>query len=233
VASSVVATPKIHNNTMFIGTNSTVNSGGTFYAIDINNGSIKWQRGSYFGSKNSSARILGNNVYYGGSGGFHVLNSQNGNLVTHSYIRVEKSTPILSDNHIYALVDGNEISKINLFPETIVWSFKIGSSINYSNPLLIDNIVYICGQNTIWAVNSNNGLPIWSFQGSNFSSKNLTYASGVIYATNIIGENTELIALDYKNGKVIFKKVINGILGDMTVLAKDGKITYPGSTLQQ
>ncbi len=233
VASSISATPLIHDNTLYIGTNSTANSGGIFYAIDINNGSVKWQRGSYFGSKNTSAKILGNNVYYGGSGGFHVLNIQNGNLVTHSYIRVEKSTPILSDNHIYGLVDGSEISKINLFPEEIVWKFKVSSSVDYSNPLLINNVIYICGQNNIWAVNSKNGVPVWSFQGSNFSSKNLTYANGVIYATDMVGGNTELIALDSENGKVIFRKAINGVLGDMTVLAKDGKTTYPGSTLQQ
>ncbi len=233
VASSIVATPKIHNSTLYVGTNSTANSGGTFYAIDINNGTIKWQRGSYFGSMNTSARISGNNVYYGGSGGFHVLNSQNGNLVTHSYIKVENSTPIVNDNHIYALVEGKEISKINLFPESVLWSFNLGSLSNYSNPILIDNNIYVSGQNSIWAINSNNGIPIWSFQGSNFTSKNVTHASGVIYATDMVGDNTELIALEFKTGKVIFKKTVNGVLGDMTVLAKDGKVTYPGSTLQQ
>lgn len=233
VISSISVSPSIYNDILYIGTNAHANGGGTYYAINTSNGSIKWHRGSYFGSITTAGKISGNNVYYGGSGGIHILNNQNGNLVAHSYLKIENSNPLLYNNRLVGVVEGKELSKIHVNPESIVWTHGLGSSNNTASPLLLENTIFISTQNKVTALNASSSAQSWTYQGTSFNSKNLTYATNVIYATDIVGSNTELVALDSKTGKVIFKKVIPGNLGDMTVLAKDGKISYPGSAGQK
>jgi PKD repeat protein len=233
VISSVVASPTIYNNALYIGTLATASVGGTYYAINLSDGSIKWQRGSYFGSINTAGKISGNNLYYGGSGGIHILNNQHGGLVAHSYLKIENSNPLVYNDRLIGVIEGNRLSKIQVAPESIDWNFDFNASNNFSSPILVENYVYIGSQNKVSALNANNGSTVWTYQGINFISKNLTHAADIIYITDIQGNNTELVALDYKTGKVIFKKVINGKMGDLTVLSKDGKINYSGSAAQK
>lgn len=233
VAAAISVSVVIHDNVLFVGTNApSSTAGGTFYAVNISDGSIKWQRGSYFGSVNTKAQIVGSNVYYGGSVGLHILNNQHGGLVGHSYRRVEHSSPIVSENHVFAVFDGKEFSRVDMGSDAALWTHNLSSSGNNASPVLIGNVIFIKGQNRVYALNKANGNVAWSFQGTNFNSRNVTYANNIIYAADNKGSTTELVALNSGNGSVIFRTTLTGSLGDMTVLAKDGKVTYPGSTGQ-
>lgn len=232
VAAAVSAAAVIHNNVLFVGTHAPGGGGGTFYAVNISDGSVKWQRGSYFGSMNTRAQIVGSNVYFGGSVGLHILNNENGALVGHSYRRVEHSSPLVSENHLFAVFDGKELSRVDMSSDAALWTHHLSSSGNNASPVLVGNAIFISGQNRIYALNKANGGVNWSFQGTSFSSRNVTYANDIIYAADNKGNTTELVALNAGNGSVIFRTTLTGALGDMTVLAKDGRVTYPGSTGQ-
>lgn len=232
VAGAVSASAVIHNNVLFVGTNAPGSGGGTFYAVNISDGSVKWQRGTYSGSMNTRAQVVGSHVYFGGSVGLHILNNQDGGLVSYAFRWVEHSSPIVSDGHVFALFGGNEFSRIDIGSGATLWTHDLSSSQNKASPVLVGNVVYISGQNRVYALNKANGNVNWSFAGTSFNSRNVTHANDIIYAADNKGNTTELLALNAGNGSVIFRTTITGSLGDMTVLAKDGKVTYPGSTGQ-
>lgn len=236
VAAPISASVIIHNNVLFVGTNAPASGGGTFYAVNISDGSIKWQRGTYGGSMNTRAQVAGNNVYFGGSVGLHVLNRENGagheGLIAYSFRQVQHSSPIISDNHVFAVFGGSEFSRIDVGSDAALWTHNLGSSGNNASPVLTGNTIFISGQSRVYALNRGNGSVTWSFQGSNFNSRNVTYANDIIYVADNKGSSSELLALNAGNGSVIFRATLTGSLGDMTVLAKDGKVTYPGSTGQ-
>ncbi|MCD8540902.1 MAG: PQQ-binding-like beta-propeller repeat protein [Leadbetterella sp.] len=237
VAAPVSASVIIHNNVLFVGTNAPGSGGGgTFYAVNIADGSVKWQRGTYGGSMNTRAQIAGSNVYFGGSVGLHILNKDNGagheGLIAYSFRQVQHSSPIVSDNHVFALFGGSEFSRVDVGSDVALWTHNLNSSGNTASPVLVGNTLYISGQNRVYALNKGNGNVTWSFQGSNFNSRNVTYANNIIYVADNKGSSSELVALNAGNGSVIFRTTLTGVLGDMTVLAKDGKVTYPGSTGQ-
>ncbi len=233
VAAAVSAGVVIHNNVLFVGTTAPASGGGgTFYALNISDGSVKWQRGSYNGSMNTKAQIVGNNVYFGGSVGLHILNNQDGGLVGYAFRWVHHSSPIINEGHVFALFDGTEFSRVDMSSDATLWTHNLGSSNNTASPVLVGNVIFIPGQNRVFALNKANGNVNWSFPGTNFNSRNVTYANDIVYAADNKGSSTELVALNAGNGSVIFRTTLTGALGDMTVLAKDGKVTYPGSTGQ-
>lgn len=236
VAAAVSASAVIHNNVLFVGTNAPGNGGGTFYAVNISDGSVKWQRGTYGGSMNTRAQISGNHVYFGGSVGFHILNKENGSghegLIAYSFRQVQHSSPLVSENHVFAVFDGKEFSRVDMGTDASLWTHNLNSSGNNASPVLIGNTLFISGQSRVYALNKASGNVAWSFQGTNFNSRNVTHANDVIYAADNKGSTSELVALNAANGSVIFRTALTGSLGDMTVLAKDGMVTYPGSTGQ-
>jgi|GEM_PF-2510547 len=238
VAAPVSAGVIIHENVLFVGTLApSGGGGGTFYAVNISDGSVKWQRGTYGGSMNTRAQIAGNNVYFGGSVGLHVLNKHNGSghegLIAYSFRQVQNSSPIVHENHVFALFGGSEFSRVDVPSDAALWTHNLGSSGNNASPVLAGNTIFISGQNRVYALNKGNGNVTWSFQGTNFNSRNVTYANDIIYVADNKGSSSELLALNAGNGSVIFRATLSGALGDMTVQAKDGKVTYPGSTGQQ
>lgn len=237
VTAPVSASAVIHNNVLFVGTNAPAGGGGgIFYAVNISDGSIKWQRGTYGGSMNTRAQIGGNYVYFGGSVGLHVLNKENGagheGLVAYSFRQVQHSSPIISENHVFAVFGGSEFSRVDVGSDAALWTHNLNSSGNNASPVMIGSTVFISGQTRVFALNKANGSVNWSFQGTNFNSRNVTYANDIIYVADNKGGSSELVALNAGNGSVIFRTTLTGALGDMTVLAKDGKVTYPGSTGQ-
>ncbi|HRN57056.1 MAG TPA: PQQ-binding-like beta-propeller repeat protein, partial [Agriterribacter sp.] len=117
--------------------------------------------------------------------------------------------------------------------DVALWTQNLGSSDNRASPVMIGNVIFISGQNRVYALNKANGNVNWSFSGTNFNSRNVTYANDIIYVADHKDSSSELLALNAGNGSVIFRTTLSGALGDMTVLAKDGKVTYPGSTGQQ
>lgn len=230
---AINASPIIHNQVLYVGSMGSTEKGGTFYAVNVSNGSLKWQRGSYFGAMSTKAVAIGNNVYFGGTGGFHTLNNQTGDLVSHFYFKLIGSSPIISGNILYSIVDGEKLSAINLSSGNAIWTYdlKTPSANNYSSPILQGDVLYTSTQTSVVAINRTNGSVIWEHKGRDFNGQNLTYANGVIYAANKKGSSndspTELLALDAKTGKVLFTKDINGQLGDITVLGKTGASYYP------
>lgn len=233
-SSAVTASPVIHNNVLYVGSLSLPDRGGIFYAINIADGNQKWQLGTYFGEMTSKAIVSGNNVYYGGSGGFHIVNSQTGDLVTHFYFKIEHSSPILVGNQLYAIVDGKELKSKNLTNENVAWSYDFGvGNTNLSSPVLVGDIIYASGNKSVFAKNRTSGGIIWQHQGVSFNAKNITYAQNVLYAVEINGANSNLVALNAKTGDVMFTKAMEGSVGDITVQDKSGKSYYSTSTGQQ
>lgn len=237
VTAPISASAVIHDNVLFVGTNAPAGGGGgIFYAVNISDGSIKWQRGTYGGSMNTRAQIAGNYVYFGGSVGLHVLNKEYGadhaGLIAYSFRQVQHSSPIISENHVFAVFGGSEFSRVDVGSDATIWAHNLSSSNNNASPVMIGNVIFISGQNRVFALNKANGNVNWSFLGSNFNSRNVTYANDIVYVADNKGSSSELVALNAANGSVIFRTTVTGALGDMTVLAKDGKVTYPGSTGQ-
>lgn len=236
---SVTASPIIHNNVLYVGTNNTSDRGGTFYAINISDGSLKWSRGSYFGSMNTKAVVIGSNVYFGGTGGFHILNINDGSLIKHFYFKISESTPIVQGNTVFGVIDGQYLASMSLTSGDPNWTFDLKSIFynTYTSPILVNNILYVNGQNAVYAINSSNGKLVWQYQSNDFNAKELTYANNIIYSTDSKGSDytspTELVALDASNGKVLFKKSINGQLGDITVIDNSGKVYYSQESGQQ
>lgn len=237
VAATVSASVIIHDNVLFVGTLAPAGGGGgIFYAIHTSDGSVKWQRGTYGGSMNTRAQVAGNYVYFGGSVGLHILSKENGSghegLIAYSFRQVQNSSPLVSENHVFALFGGSEFSRVDVASDAAFWTQNLGSSGNNASPVMIGNAIFISGQNRVFSLNKANGNVLWSFQGTNFNSRNVTYANDIVYVADNKGNSSELLALNATNGNVIFRTTIMGSLGDMSVLAKDGKVTYPGSTGQ-
>ncbi|MBX2951595.1 MAG: PQQ-binding-like beta-propeller repeat protein [Leadbetterella sp.] len=237
VAAPISAGVMIHENVLFVGTLApSGGGGGTFYAVNIADGSVKWQRGTYGGSMNTKAQIGGNHVYFGGSVGLHVLNKHNGSghegLIAYSFRQVQHSSPIVIENHVFGLFGGSEFARVDVLSDAALWTHNLSSSGNNASPLLIGNTVFISGQTRVYALNKGNGSITWSFQGTHFNSRNITYANEIIYVADNKGNSSELLALNAGNGSVLFRTTVTGALGDMTVLAKDGRVTYPGSAGQ-
>jgi PKD repeat protein len=237
VAAGISAPVIIQDKVLYVGTLAPANGGGIFYAIHTDNGNIKWQRGTYGGSMNTKAVVSGNLVYFGGSVGFHILNKDHGEghegLVAYSFRQVLNSSPIVSDNHVFAVFGGSEMSRVDIRNDASIWNQSLQASNHTGSPLLIGEKIYITGQNRVYALNKSNGAGLWSFAGSNFNSRNVTHANNLIYVADNKGGNSELLALDAGSGSVLFRTTIIGSVGDLSVLAKDGKVTYPGSTGQQ
>ncbi len=237
VASAISASVILDNQILYVGTHApSSGGGGIFYALNASNGSIHWQRGTYGGSMNTKAQISGNYVYFGGSVGIHILNKHQGSghegLIAYSFKQIQNSNPIVSDQHIFGVVDGNVFQRIDVINNADIWSVNLGTSDHKASPVLIGNTFYITARSKVLSINKGNGAENWSFNGSNFSSRNVTYANDIVYVTDNKGSSSELLALDAKNGQVIFRTNVQGSSGDITVIGKDGKSWYPGSTGQ-
>lgn len=237
VAAGISAPVIVQDNVLYVGTNAPASGGGIFYALHTANGDVKWQRGTYGGSMNTKAVVSGSYVYFGGSVGFHILNKDHGagheGLISYSFRQVLNSSPIVSDNHVFAVFGGSEMARVDIRTDASIWSHALQTSDHTASPLLIGDRVFITGQNRVYALNKSNGGAVWQVSGSNFHSRNLTHASNILYVADNKGNSSELLALDAANGNVIFRTNISGSTGDMSVVAKDGKVSYPGSTGQQ
>lgn len=236
VAAGIRAPVIIQDNVLYVGTNAPSSGGGIFYALHIANGDIKWQRGTYGGSMNTKAAVQGNFVYFGGSVGFHILNKDQGagheGLIAYSFRQVLNSSPIVSDNHVFAVFGGNEMARVDIRSDASIWSHSLQTNDHTASPLLVGERVFITGQSRVYALNKGNGSGLWSFPGSNFHGRNPTHANNIVYVADNKGGSSELLALNADNGNAIFRISINGSVGDISILAKDGKVTYPGSTGQ-
>src|SRR5690606_28431943 len=115
------------------------------------------------------------------------------------------SSPLVSENHVFALFGGTEFSRVDVGSDVALWTQQLGSAGNTASPVMVGNSIYISGQNRVFSLNKGTGHVQWSFQGTNFSSRNVTYANDIVYVADHRGTSSELLALNSGNGNVIFR----------------------------
>lgn len=203
-----ISTPVIDNDTVY-----TITSDNKIYALDTNDGKIKWIS---FGNIKDSA-ILGsaNPIIYKdyviasySSGELFILNKQTGENIFNTnvigkyiiYSNFEltdiDTTPVIVDNILIATANNGITTAINLDTMKTIWKQNLPSLTN----ILVsgDTIFVISTDNILFSINAKNGKVNW-LTGFNIfknteTKKDLVYykalamINGKIYAFNNINE---------------------------------------------
>lgn len=195
---------------------------GVFYAIDSNNGKVKWKVSFDRVEKITTPTISDGIIFIGvGGKGIFGLNSENGEIVFKLYNNcLFFSPPIIVDSilyfvsiapgwqHLKVYINGFDIIKkryifVKKFntnhPDTVFHvSFNKNSIIFYNN--------YI--KSTLYCFDIKNGKLKWKKEGLNILNKIIPVDSNALYITSLENDKVFLLCLSMKNGEEIFKSEI-------------------------
>lgn len=201
------ATPVAVSEHVYVG-----NSGGYFYAVDINRGKKVWEI-KLQGPVLSRPLFEAGAIYIGdGKGVVYSINAENGEINWHSYIGEEvMTTPALDENCIYVATQSNSVFALDKSSGAIKWSssrrlpFSSLTIKGHASPILIDKKIYVGDTDGVLVVyNSANGeklstLPLAAGRATftDIDSSPLREDGKLILSTM----EGALYSIDYKTGK--------------------------------
>ncbi|WP_461086033.1 outer membrane protein assembly factor BamB family protein [Spirosoma flavus] len=185
--------PIVHEGIVYFGGND-----GTFYALDSQNGVVKWKYKSGFSFHSSPVWVKGN-VYAGDDyGNLLALDAMTGALKWKTHDAFSIHTNIVTDNNcLFVPYDGpSALIAYSCEDGKKRWSFTPTSFI-ITAPLLVNGFIYLNSiDGRLYAIDSQKGSTVWT-KSVYMPNTTPTVADGVMY----VGSGNKLCALAADSGK--------------------------------
>jgi len=199
------------------------------YAFDIDSFEKKWQFNPY-GEPNSIVFKDHQLFFSTSSASLYCLNAMEGfeywKLVSTGGNRGVTACPIISNEIIYFIYsppfgdgklesDISYLCAVNLnYPESLLWKFNLQDRGGVSSIFLLQNNLFICGQNFIYAIDCKNGTKKWDKKFN--EEENVEYYLDFYLYENrlfIITSNGRIISFEPETGNEnLIQKLPKGII---------------------
>lgn len=188
----VYASPSIVSGTLYVGSLD-----GYVYALNADSGTLIWA--SHVGNQVYSSLAIVKDILYvcTDSGYACALRASDGGVIWQAYIGSgsdhEDASPAISNGIVY-FGARNGFYAFNATTGKQIWFFTSPYSARqttgyfYSSPAVAGNIVY-CGSvdNRLFALNTNDGSIVWSYQTGGFLFSSPAIANGKVYIASYDG----------------------------------------------
>lgn len=138
---------------------------GTLYAVDINDGKLRW-KASMEGALMSSPSVSGGKVYIGSTGEWYrAFNAADGKIAWEKSLGANiAASQAVDDRHVYIGTTGRVFYCLNKDDGSVVWKYTANSLFNAA-PFVAGEIVYIgCADKTLYAFRANTGELLWQLK---------------------------------------------------------------------
>ncbi|MEP7373900.1 MAG: PQQ-binding-like beta-propeller repeat protein [Chitinophagaceae bacterium] len=212
------------SGTLFFGA-----SDNTFYALDINSGTLKWKYSSTDGFVYSSATYKNGVVYVGGIDSYvYAFNAANGSVLWKFKAGDAgiESDAVIVDNTVYVGSNDDYLYAIDAGTGNLKWKFLTGSNVSAS-PVVENGIVYFgSSDGNLYALQASTGDLVWKYQtGAMINQSGPCLVNGTIYVGS---RDTYLHAVDALTGVEKWKFSANGISLEMSSPTVADGIVYIG-----
>jgi outer membrane protein assembly factor BamB len=198
----VKSKPALYGNTIYIGT-----AGDEFYSLSLADGSQYWKadNGKIFGAAaaDSSYAYVGDNT--------GALSAYSSGEAAWTYTAHNIKADVQLDNSILYVVDEylkvGTVRAIDTATHAQKWAFSAKSQI-LAPPLITSDALYVpSNENTLYKVNKNYGVPIWTFKTTkSIRTTPVMDDKGILY----FGSNDGyLYAVDSATGALVWKYLFN------------------------
>ncbi len=234
----VFASPVVRDGIAYIGT-----SGGSFNALDTNDGRILWAVGLGF-PVYGTALVEDDAIYVVSDGGFlHRLDRRDGREVWRHELddgrqrRVlphpsvfdwdwQAPRPVLADGVVYAGGAGGVLHAIDAENGQTHWTFAVEGRIRHGVAVDAGQVYLAAEAGTIHALSRVDGKERWHYALGGHAAADLLVHDGKVYAS---GRNARLHAIDATSGARVWKLNFWTSWIDSTPVIADGTL-YVGSS---
>ncbi|QLG62040.1 outer membrane protein assembly factor BamB family protein [Halorarum salinum] len=197
----LVSSPAVAGNTVYIGNREHFDSSEiSFYAIDAETGSIRWQTKAAGGY--STPTVLDGTVYVGSVEGVFALDTAQGTERWHFETdRFVNTVPAILDGTVYVGSLDHYVYAIQVSDGTERWRFETGGPISNSSPAVANNTVYIGSGETdtnVYAIDTEQGTEQWRFQTTDGVFASPAINENTVY---VGGRDGRLSALEASSGR--------------------------------
>jgi outer membrane protein assembly factor BamB len=201
---------------------------GNLYAVNATDGNILWE---YYPGGDSSPVVINDTVYIDVDNMQYLviaLDAISGTeLWKYPGSNYLVSSPAVANGVVYVSCSGNIVRSSKVYALSastgkMIWTFTTDSTnLDYSDPVVVNGIVYVGSDDKLYALNANTGKKIWS------STLNGDVWSPVVeYGVVYVCTNKSLYALNAANGEEIWSYPIGeNYMADLAIV--DG-VVYVG-----
>ncbi len=154
----------------------------------------------------------------------------------HSIPNGHWETLFATNNLLYAGSDNGQVYAFNTNTGHVYWQFSIGSA---PTPIgIFHDILYVTAHDTLYALNSQNGTPLWNYQVARDISAQMA-GNIIVLNTSAEGNIAYLYGVNAITGKLIWQSSFPGITpgllsassNTVTYIQTQGDIEHPTQTL--
>jgi len=189
----------IIKSTVYVGSTD-----GKLYALDGDNGNLKWSYTTGAGIGIGGPTYYNGTVYIGCSDkNIHAVDATTGALKWKylSHGDLSYATPTLYNGVLYfGSANSSYLYAINAQTGTLIWERHYSS--NPWNPTVVNNILYVSHFSGQGSYNATTGQPMVSFAGSDICADNPLVVNGIMYAGK---ETSAVTAYDAVTASFIWK----------------------------
>lgn len=226
--STIESPPTVANGIVYFGSDDH-----NFYAVDAITGNLKWE---YYTNGNISTKpfVVNNIVYFGSDDSYiYALDAGSGSIIWRYRADdiFNASSPVVVNGVLYIGCRDSNIYAFDAASGVLKWTYLCNDfSLEHSNAIVVDGIVYIGGgynwyNNTqgggLFAVDAVAGTLKWTALNAGIES-DPAVANGIVYITC---DDNNLYALNAASGTVVWK---TAILANGASPAVSGGIVYCG-----
>ncbi|BAV07277.1 Outer membrane protein assembly factor BamB, contains PQQ-like beta-propeller repeat [Filimonas lacunae] len=214
----------IINNLVFIGS-----SNNSFYALDANTGSIKWQYNGTNGFSYSSPTYDSGVVYAGSIDNYLYAFDALTGAIKWQFLTGGfgiESSPTVKDNIVYVGSNDDYLYAINKVTGTLLWKYQTAQNVS-STPLVYNGTVYVgSSDNYLYALNAITGALQWKYA----TGALINQSSPALYNNNIIigSRDGYLHAVNATTGTLQWRFSTGGISLEMSNPTVANDIVYIG-----
>jgi outer membrane protein assembly factor BamB len=216
----VKAVPTVVDGVLYVGPYAR-----QFVAIDIKDGTIKWDYKNTTGGYLHSAAVVNNLVYVATDGTFYALNVQTGEPAWLSLIgRVSESSPAIADGLIVFGTDKGLIVALDATSRMEKWHYGTGIADVVSSPLIANGTIFIASNDgNIYALTMN-GVLKWKYSTGNNVKSSPSIKDGTVFVGS---QDSNLYAIDAQTGAPKWKFMAGGYVDSSPAISNN--VVYFGA----
>ncbi|MFH1101146.1 MAG: C45 family autoproteolytic acyltransferase/hydrolase [Methanobacteriota archaeon] len=180
----------IHNNTLYLSISSNA-----FIAVDKTNGTLRWKRS--LGSNPTTPIMYQDIIYVGSSAGISGFN-RNGTLVWSLANISVVSGPLITNNLLIFGDKNRNVYAYNISTKTKIWQIHYPAETQF---YIINDIIYLASNTTIYALYATNHTTIWSYQTKGPLTSPPLYNDDIVYFGSW---DTRVYALNVSTGELLW-----------------------------
>ncbi len=192
------STPTMSDGVIYLG------AGGHVYALNANDGSIKWQYpadgSASAGEFDSPATVADGKVFVGSNSNLSVFDEASGSLLwqvnTTGY---NVSAPLVENGNVFFGSSDKHLYAIKEADQQPLWGgvFRTGGPV-FSSPCVGEGMLWFSdGDGGLYGVKENTGALQWTFlPNGGVSAGSPVYRNGIVYASS----GTDVISLFFRSG---------------------------------